>query len=244
MSKFLVLLNSDDRVSGDSTDFTCTISEYNLAPGTTISVGVHSVNFLNLQYPVNSTNNMIIFQENSVVSNLTATIAVGNYTYTEFVTAVKSALDNAGANTYTVTFNLNTSTISITTVLPDTFKIISINNKLTGMDVTSAFASSATGLYPINLSGNEFVDLQLLGFSSENLTSNVYNSNGIAARIPLISGFGDLVEYNAFFPDSSMTIDHQSLAYIRCRLRNPNGTAYQLGNQSLSIVLICEKIYN
>lgn len=57
-------------------------------------------------YEVTASNNNLIFRETSAVE-LTATIAVGNYTRANFLTAIKTALETIGDSTYTVTFTSN-----------------------------------------------------------------------------------------------------------------------------------------
>lgn len=62
-------------------------------------------------HTVDSTNNAIDFDEGG--SELQATIATGDYTITEYLVAVKTALDAAGALTYTVALNRSTRKITI-----------------------------------------------------------------------------------------------------------------------------------
>ena len=58
-------------------------------------------------WEITSSNNVLIFEETAGV-NLTATVAVGNYSSTAtFMTALKTALEDAGASTYTITQNSN-----------------------------------------------------------------------------------------------------------------------------------------
>jgi hypothetical protein len=83
-------------------------------------------------YDVTADNNQLDFSEGG--SELTAEIAVGSYTPTDFCTAVKTALDTAGALTYTVTFNRSTRKITIAAT--GTFQIL----KATGTHIgTSPF---------------------------------------------------------------------------------------------------------
>jgi len=62
-------------------------------------------------HTVDSTNNAIDFDEGG--SELQATIAAGDYTITEYLVAVKDALDAAGALSYTVSLNRSTRIITI-----------------------------------------------------------------------------------------------------------------------------------
>lgn len=60
---------------------------------------------------ITSSNNKMNFDEGG--AELTATIEVGSYTPTDLATAIKTALDAAGALTYTVTFNRTSRTFTI-----------------------------------------------------------------------------------------------------------------------------------
>lgn len=65
-------------------------------------------------WEITSSNNTIIFEETSSV-NLTATVAVGEYTSTTaMLAALKTALEDAGASTYTCAVDTNTNKIKIT----------------------------------------------------------------------------------------------------------------------------------
>lgn len=55
-------------------------------------------------YVVTAANNGIVFRETTGGPDLTASIVVGNYLRSAFLTAVKAALEVAGDSTYTVTF--------------------------------------------------------------------------------------------------------------------------------------------
>lgn len=82
---------------------------------------------------ITSSNNTIIFRE-SVGVDLTATVAVGAYTSkTTFFAAIKTALENAGAGTYTISSNPNTLKILISQAAgPAVFQIY-WSNPLTTM---------------------------------------------------------------------------------------------------------------
>lgn len=56
-------------------------------------------------------------------SELTAEVPVGSYTATEFAVAIKTALDDAGANTYQVAFNRTTRKITISASSTFTLKL-------------------------------------------------------------------------------------------------------------------------
>lgn len=59
-------------------------------------------------FVINATNNKIDFKEAGGGAELTATIASGTYTPTTLAAAIKTALEDAGAATYTVTYSTST----------------------------------------------------------------------------------------------------------------------------------------
>lgn len=64
-------------------------------------------------FTVDSTNNLLDFSEIGGSSGLQATINTGSYTLTDYLTAVKTALDAAGTGTYTVSVARATRLITI-----------------------------------------------------------------------------------------------------------------------------------
>jgi hypothetical protein len=83
-------------------------------------------------HTVTAENNKIDFKE--AVPELTATLNVGTYSLTDFVSEIKRALDAAGANTYTVSVNRTTRFITISTTA--TFELLVSSGSHAG---TSAF---------------------------------------------------------------------------------------------------------
>lgn len=107
-------------------------------------------------YEVTSSNNVIIFRETSGGPDLTATIAVGNYTRTNFLTAIKTALEVNGASTYTVTFE-------------SSFKIKITSDGLGG-----------GGIFDLRFADVLSTAEDLLGFDSVNLSGALnYTADGI-----------------------------------------------------------------
>lgn len=62
-------------------------------------------------YEIDSTNNKLDFNEGA--GDLIATVASGTYTLTDFLSAVKTALDAAGTQAYTVSVNRGTRLVTI-----------------------------------------------------------------------------------------------------------------------------------
>ena len=235
---FFIFIDSRDKIYGTNTDFSIQENNFDLEPGLSVSVNLDECIFYNLQYPINSTNNTIIFQENSTATDLTFSIDEGNYTGSELATILATELDSAGANTYTVTHDDNTGKFSISIVAPDNFKFIQID-ELFGFDVMTTFLSAKTGDNPAILSGHEYVDLMLPGLISQNITSN-NNNNGLIRRIPLDVNWGGLCVYKAAESDQSIVVNKEYLNNLRIELKNPDSTFFQLpDNSHLSITLKC-----
>lgn len=57
-------------------------------------------------FVIDATNNTITFYENSVSTTLTATLTTGTYSAASLATEIETQLEAAGANTYTVTYDL------------------------------------------------------------------------------------------------------------------------------------------
>ncbi len=65
-------------------------------------------------YTFNSTNNTFLLTESGGVTNAVVTIPSGNYNSTTFITAVKTALEDVSALTYTITYSSTTGKFTYT----------------------------------------------------------------------------------------------------------------------------------
>lgn len=74
-----------------------------------MSIETYSIFYYGIE--IDTTNQNLNFDEGG--SELTAVIDPGTYTHSDFATAIKTAMDAAGALTYTVTFNRNDRTYTI-----------------------------------------------------------------------------------------------------------------------------------
>lgn len=72
---------------------------------------IYTYSKFNYGLSIDSTNNKLNFSEGG--GELTATLSSGSYTLGDFVTAISSALNAAGALDYTVTLNRSTNVITI-----------------------------------------------------------------------------------------------------------------------------------
>lgn len=240
MSNFFIFLDSRQRSYGNNTNFSVGLNDFNFSNNESVSVSVDEVNMFNLQYPINSTNKTITFQEDGVASDLTATLTEGNYTGSEIATELQTQLNSAGANTYTVSYNSTTGklTISDDAGLPSTINLTDIDD-IFGFVTPTGFLATHTGTNPINLSGVEYVDILLPNLLTGNMTTSA-NRNGIMKRIPLDVGWGGLVSYRSQQGDDSVIVNKEALDNVRVEVRNPDNTIYDLpSNANISIVLKC-----
>ncbi len=242
-NNFYIFLDSSDKVNGTVSDFSVNFSSFNFQPGTECSVSLDQFTMYNLQYPVNATTNSIVFQENSVAVSATATLTIGNYSGNQIATEIASKMTTASLNAYTYTgaYNSNTGKLTITADAAHTFKLITIN-AIYGYASGTAFANSAIGSYPLNMSGVNYIDVLLQGLSSNNMSSSK-NSSSIIKRIPVDCIWGELISFNSQESDDSILVDHSSLENIQVRIINPDGSFYENQNQECSIVLKCSLIY-
>lgn len=114
---------------------------------------------VNTIYTIDSRNNKFALSEDDISSNISFSIPTGNYTLSTFITALQTALNTNGTDTYTVTNNslINKITISSTTKV---FKIIDIANNCyyeCGFGLSSAYALSQIASNTFDFSGLKLI---------------------------------------------------------------------------------------
>lgn len=188
-------------------------------------ISLTGITFLNGRYNIHVGNNTLVFQEDGVAVDLTATLTPGNYTATELQAEIKTQMDAAGANTYTVTYDSITMKYTITTS-GTSLKIMESSTCLfeLGIEAGSLFTASVTSDNIVRLDGTEYVSV-ISTLHSENISSNGYTN--ILTRIPLQEPPGSLVYFQPsekkpikFTPGSFPSID--------LRLFDANGRPYIL----------------
>jgi len=238
-----IYLNSKDSISGpSSTDFQIILPEYNYQRGL-VSVSVEGVHFFNAQYPIYNGNNVITYYENAG-SLETQTLTPGSYTATELTALLKTTLElGASGNTYNITYNNNTKklTLEVTSGTSIQFdwtqtsfpaeSVIGFGN----VTITNPIAQVAAN--PVNLSGELYVDLELTGWSNNNIMSG-RTSNSILHRLPLDVTYGTYVNFQATMENDFVYLSDEQLMTVQIRLLNPNGTVYDLpSTMDVSVVL-------
>lgn len=246
MSSF-IFVNSEDRLyksSSSPADFQIAINS-TLADTPRSSLSVESVSFFNLEYGINSANNVLTFRENSDdITTYTATITPGNYSASEFISALKTAMDAVGANTYTVIYNDINGKVNITVLLPNTFKLVggSMLTVSLGYEPMTSFAATHTGNYPVNLAGSTYADLSL-GLSNRNIVTGLGQYRPFV-RIPMAVDFGHLVEYTNQSDGDDVLIATDDLDRLNVTLYNDRRNILDLPrNAVVSIVLRVKSLY-
>jgi len=181
------------------------------------TIGLKSISFVNLLYAVNQNTNTLIFQEDGTASNLVATLTIGNYTATELGGELKTQLESAGSNVYTITYNASTFKYNIATdgtsikLMPSSTCL----NVIGFQPSTSFIASNTTSDNVIRLDGTQYISV-IVSMNVSNIASNGYSN--IIARIPVTEAIGDLlyhepseITYQAFNPG---TIDGIALRLV------------------------------
>lgn len=235
-----VYLSSNDALFGQTNPSSFTVGlNTNSFYNQRVEISLASISFYWTEYPINSKNNTLIFRENSGTTDLTATISEGSYTTTEMVNALKSALESAGANTYTITYNTITKKITISAG-SDTIRITggTILNYL-GLTTSSSFATSITGANNINLAGTSYIDVVTdLGINS--YRSGTYRGN-VLARVPIDVSYGSLLIHTKD-DDDGMDITGTQLNQIKIDLLDDQGQEIILSSNS--VVSIVLKLHN
>lgn len=197
----------------------------------------------NLVFPVTSLNNTIIFAEGGG-GNLTATLTPQDYTGTTLASTLQSVLNTVGALTYTVTFDILTTYLTIA-VSSSTLQFKTSDSAFTagfvlGFDEKndSADSGSISSDFPIRLDGSMYIDIELTNANTHSMSVN--NSSTPFIRIPLTSSFGSIVNYEASeASDNVMTIDTTGMNNLDLRIRDDQGRNWLLPDNAY-----CSFVFN
>lgn len=207
----VLLINSKDRIQGDSNQFSITLP----APYNNVrAIELLSAYIPNTVYNINSSNNTIIFNEGG--SNLTATLTVGAYSIYDLITELETQLDAAGANTYTVTYNVKTFRLTITSTANYTI----INSPLLytiGFEPKLVAGLSFTANYAVRLQIPKSYMIQIQELSNDfarSTASNVYANFIITSQINTsdIDYHFQKTHYNVFENSNLKTLTRLSIS--------------------------------
>lgn len=243
MSSFFIILDSRNRLSGSNASFEVDFNTNNINDQE-VAIGLDSAVIPNFIYPIRSGRNQIVFNEGK--GNLTATIDEGFYDATNFAAAVKTALDAASTTplVYTVSISTTTNRITISTTANFSINFASSSSemwKILGFSqgITTTSALSCTGTMPVRLDNDEYLLLEIMNVSNDNLNTQ-FPSTSIVDTIPLNGAFGDVIYYKSNDVNNYSIAEHSDIMFLRVKLRDPNGYDVSLPeNAHIMIKLRC-----
>lgn len=220
----------------NTTDFKCVVIPRMLIP----------LNF----YNVNSNTNSIRIIDNTATS-LTITMVNGFYSATELATELATRLNAASADTFTVVFNSQQGTFTITDAA-GTFSILwtdaLTDNQapvILGFDrtVDNTGAAAYTSGVVANVQYTRYFTLHsrflYTEFDNDNETRHSDNRPTLIQYIPLVvGGFGTLMHFAAEFPVHFMLRRHGNLRFFDFQLRDEHNNI--LDNNGGAIVIELE----
>lgn len=240
-----VYINSADRTSGtSSSNFTITFP-YDIEFA---EVRLVSARIPHTWYNVNDGNNHIDFDEGG--GELNATVTAGQYTTTQLAAAVKTALEAAGALTYTVTFDTST-TFKTTIAATGNFSLLfgSGTNKANDLaavlgfsatDTTSAASAVSDGVYNLNNIGYILIQSDTLGTSRYNnvsCTNTLDNAKSTLAAIRVNTNFGSMQSFSDDIQFPSMAYLAGPIYYFNLKLQYEGGKSLSLNGQEWECIL-------
>lgn len=195
---FFMFINSSNTDFGTSANFQVDFERSGIpfSEGE-IAIGLDYVIMPNLVYPIRTNRNKVVFNEGG--ADKIATIPDGHYDSSNFPAVLKTALEDAGALTYTVSISSTNNKITILASGAFVLKFTDTSSymwKILGFDYnsTTASATSHTGSMPVRLDGDEYFVLQLENLPSENVSSS-FSTRGIMDIIPMNGAYGDVIYY-------------------------------------------------
>jgi hypothetical protein len=235
MASFFLFLNSKDVNYGTSANFVVNFEQSGIDfSESEVSIGLDYAIFPNCIYPIRSGRNTLVFNEGG--GNLTATIEDGFYDASNFPAALKTALDAAGALTYTVTIGSTNNKVTISATGP-----FSIDFSLSspymwkilgfGYNLVTSSAASQTGTMPIRLDGDEYYVLMLDNLTSNNASSS-FSTRGILDIIPMNGAYGDVIYYKGNEKNNLVLGSTEQLKEVRVRVTDSDGNELPIADNN------------
>jgi len=220
---FYIFADSRSKEYGSNSSFALLFENNPDVGEGSVKIGLDEVMIVNGVFPIRSGNNTFTFAEGG--GALTATVTPGYYNSLSFCTAVKTAMQAVGALVYTPTISSTTNFLTISATGNFTLSFASGNFwKVAGFAKTYAGAAAAshTGSMPVRLDGDEYLYLELLNTSNDNMVGN-YPGSTVLDTIPLDKGFGNLIYYKSNPQNNFTLVRADDVQEVRLRLRDPDG---------------------
>ena len=229
MSSFKIFISSNNRDYGTNSNYTVSFPNMQIQ-NQEVKLGIEQFIMPNLTFPIRAGKNKLIINEGG--GDLTVTIPDGSYTSTLFCTALKDALDLAGALTYSCTISATTNYLTISATGAFTLKISSASTSSVMWQILgfsnsySTSAASHTGIYPVRTSGDDYLFIEITNLSNNNLNS-AYPTYSILDAVPINCNFGDVVFYKGSESNYTLSLDDE-LNQVSIRLRDQYGNDYPI----------------
>lgn len=190
-------------------------------------IQLHSMTLPNLVYTTKL--QTITFQENNTATDLTFTFPAGTYQPSELTTALKTGLDGAGANSYTVAYDSVTDKITITCTGTN-FKLVGSSDTSTLYNVleqcqfqTGSFVTTLTSLYPIKIDGTSTVEVMCSKINSN------YSSDNSKSNTLFVCPVGNYAETTTYQTSTDSPLELTSnIGSIDLRLLDEEGNDFEL----------------
>ena len=233
---FTINIKSKDRLRGDPEDFV--VSTQGFSNKVIKTMELESVEIPNTMYVFNSTNNVITFSEGG--GDLTATITPGTYSISNLETEIKTRMDTAGSDTYTVSIDETTKKLTVSSNGIFSLLFSEPNNPYKELGFTeedTAIAASHTSTNVVKLSGFDFLYLYIRNYAQMGIDTG---ENSFSFKIPINKSFGDIVFYTknaglnqTFFNPNTFQLQSQMII----KLFNPDGEIVELNGSEWSFTL-------
>jgi hypothetical protein len=203
---FQIFLNTYNGLKRSGTPNDVMFSLTSFPPDKTVKYKLVRASIPNLRYPVNSSNNVLVYTGTASGS---ITIPSGSYTGNLIASVLQAALITAtGIAALTVTYSNTTSMLTFATNGVQTFGLGSTSTigRILGFASSGTTATtSITSIYPVRLDGPLFVDVVISGLKLETYSDSPSAFNKIIARIPLTENFGGIIYYEPTLPTEFTT---------------------------------------
>lgn len=179
-------------------------------------------------------NDTFKFNENlNTVNVFTATLTEGFYTGTTLATELQTRMNASGAaNTYTVSYNTGTFKLTITTTIPNTFRILGTSSGSTCLpelgfsSSTTTFTTAKTSDFVVNLVGSRYLDVRI-NHQTGSVVSGPSERGNIVCRMSFDVPKGGIQNYQAQVPVEHL-VKRSALGRIEISMYNDRGLKVKL----------------
>lgn len=228
----MIKISSKDRATGSSS------SDFTIQMADSIDPGTYKLVYTAIPltfYNITASNNKVYFLENAVP--FTATVTPGNYSASTIGAALSTALDAAGAYTYTVAIDSNTEIVTITSSDAKASFSDGTNsiNTTIGFPASTAAGLTHTGTSMLNLSQVRNLHICIDRDSPAKDSTN----RRFTFILPVIGGFKEwMYRTEKDINDQHITISREA-KNLRISLRDDNLQEVNLNGLDWDFVIKC-----